>query len=73
MNVEKIVRVLGYTVYLILWLPLIVALFPVVLIAMLVTFLRADMPVKDALQLIGKSLKSSWQHDAYFIKTGIWL
>jgi hypothetical protein len=73
MNVEKFIRILGYIVYVILWSPVIAVLTPVVAIAMPVMLLRAGMPVREALQLTGKSFMNSLRHDAHFIKTGNWI
>lgn len=72
MNVEKIIRVLGYIVYVALWSPFIVVCLVVLPVVWLVTFMRSGMTAKEAMELYAKSLKVSFQHDANFIRTGIW-
>ena len=72
-NVEKFIRILGYTVYLILWLPVLVVLFPIVAIAMPVMLVRAGYTVKEAIVLTGKSFVVGIQHDVHYINTGDWI
>lgn len=72
MNVEKIIRVLGYIVYAALWSPVIVLCLVVLPVVWLVTFMRSGMSAKEAMALYAMSLKASIQHDVNFIRTGIW-
>lgn len=72
MDVAKIIRVLGYIIYVALWSPVIAVGLVVLPVVWLVTFMRSGMTVKDATALYALSLKAGFQHDANFIKTGIW-
>lgn len=71
-DVAKVIRVLGYVVYAALWSPVIVILLLVLPVVWLVTFMRSGMTMKEAMKLYCQALKASFQHDANFIKTGIW-
>lgn len=72
MNVEKFIRVLGYIVYVALWLPVIVLVLLVMPIVWLVVFTRAGFGVKECATLYLKALKNSVKHDMEFIRTGVW-
>lgn len=72
MNVEKIIRVLGYIVYTALWTPIIVlavVVAPVVCLAMCV---RAGLPIGQCLETLKRLLVNTIQHDRDFIRTGKW-
>ena len=72
MNVEKVIRVLGYIVYTALWLPVIVlatVITPVVWIAM---YIRAGRPVGEAVDSWRQAFMNGIQHDIDFIQTGKW-
>lgn len=71
-DVEKVIRVLGYIVYAVLWSPVIVILLLVLPVVWLVIFTRAGFTVKEAMQSLFKALKASIMHDVNFLKTGIW-
>lgn len=71
-DVEKVIRVLGYMVYVALWSPVIVILLLVLPVVWLVTFMRGGMTMKEAVELYGVSLKASIMHDVNFLKTGNW-
>ena len=72
MNVAKFIRLLGYILYTVLWLPVIVVvlvLFPIVEILLAI---RAGTPVKEAVKAIKTYVTDSIKHDMKFIKTGEW-
>lgn len=71
-NVEKVIRVLGYIVYSILWMPVIILAAVVVPIVWLAMSIREGSSVKDAAEQLLQLLKSSIEHDIEFIKTGKW-
>ena len=68
MNVEKIIRILGYIVYAALWSPVIV----LGLIILPVVFMIMFRSIKEGLSVFMMALKHSIYHDMTFIKTGVW-
>lgn len=72
MDVEKVIRILGYIVYTALWSPVLVLLLLIGPIVWLIVFMRMGMTVKECLELLGYALKNSIQHDMEFIRTGKW-
>lgn len=71
-DVEKVIRVLGYIVYVALWSPVIVVMLLVVPVVWLVMFKRIGFTAKYAMKSMCEALKMSIMHDVNFIKTGIW-
>ena len=68
MTVEKFIRILGYIVYLALWLPvvvLIVAALPIWIAIKTRSLSLTWWLYKDA-------LKTGFKHDMTFINTGVW-
>lgn len=68
MTVEKIIRILGYIVYTILWLPVIV----LALIILPMVYIVIFKSIKEGLYVFAKAIKHNINHDMEFIKTGIW-
>lgn len=72
MDVEKVIRILGYIVYTALWSPVIILtlLFgPIVWIAL---YMRAGLPIKAATDTFARALLNNIHHDMDFIRTGKW-
>lgn len=72
MNVEKIIRVLGYIVYTALWSPIIVLYILVVPLVWIGMYIRGGRSVREALAAFKNALICGVQHDMNFIRTGIW-
>lgn len=72
MNVEKIIRVLGYAVYTALWLPLIVLAIVTAPIVVLVVDLRTGRSIKGSINSLKTMFCDSIRHDVNFIQTGKW-
>ena len=72
MNVEKVIRVIGYAVYTALWSPVIVLLLTVTPIVVGGWSIRNGVPFKEGFVAYKDILMKSIQHDAEFIKTGKW-
>lgn len=72
MNVGKVIRVLGYIVYTILWLPIIVLYIVGMPIVHAALSIRSGQPVKNSITIYKDSLANSIKHDANFIQTGEW-
>lgn len=68
MTVEKFIRILGYIIYTILWLPVIV----LGLIILPMVYIVIFKSIKDGLYIFMKAIKANINHDMEFIKTGIW-
>lgn len=68
MNVEKFIRILGYIVYVALWMPVIV----LAMIVMPVWAMIACKSISDGLAIWMMGLKAGINHDKEFIKTGVW-
>ena len=71
-DVEKVIRVLGYAVYVALWSPVIVVLALVLPVVWLVQFKRFGFTTKEAMESMREAFKMSIMHDVNFIKTGVW-
>lgn len=72
MNVEKIIRVLGYILYTALWSPILVlgaVILPIIWIAL---FVRAGRPIREAIGSFKRALIDGIRHDMEFIRTGEW-
>lgn len=72
MNVEKIIRVIGYAVYTALWSPVIVLFLTVTPIVVGGWSIRNGVPFKEGFVAYNDILIRSIQHDIEFIKTGKW-
>ena len=72
LNVEKVIRLLGYIVYVILWLPVILVGLVVFPIIALLFAIKYRLGVKAIMQAYLKLLKAGFNHDINFIQTGIW-
>lgn len=72
MDVEKVIRILGYIVYTALWSPVIVLYLLFAPIVWMIVFMRAGMTVKECFELFAYSLKYGIRHDVEFIRTGKW-
>lgn len=72
MDVEKIIRVLGYIVYTILWSPVIVIGIVVLPIMWVALYIRAGRPIREAVKGCKDALVAGIQHDMNFIRTGTW-
>lgn len=72
MNVEKIIRVLGYIVYTALWAPFIVFAIVVMPIAYAAIWARVGQSIADGLREFKELLINNIQHDMEFIRTGEW-
>lgn len=72
MNVEKIIRILGYTVYTALWLPIIGLAIIAAPIVLLVLDLRVGKPISGSMEALKNMFIESFYHDMNFIRTGKW-
>lgn len=72
LNVEKIIRVMGYIVYNIFWLPIVIPVLVLAPIMVLIMGIRNGWKIKTVMQEYFKELKNSFEHDKNFIKTGEW-
>lgn len=72
LNVEKIIRILGYIMYTILWSPFVILVLVTAPITLLVIAARCGLKVKDVMQWYRNKLKEGFDHDKEFIKTGVW-
>jgi hypothetical protein len=72
LNTAKIIRVLGYILYNILWSPFIILTLIFAPIMVLGIGLRNGWRFKDVGQELLKELKNLANHDKKFIKTGEW-
>lgn len=72
MNVEKVIRVLGYIVYLALWSPIIVLCLTVMPLVWVMMHIRAGRSAKEGIKQYKDALMSSIRHDVEFIRTGKW-
>ena len=68
MTVAKIIRILGYIVYVALWSPVIVL--TLIVIPLWVAFKTKSIPMVGV--VIEYGLKSGINHDKKFIETGVW-
>ena len=72
MNVEKVIRILGYIVYTALWSPVIVIGIVVLPIVWLAMHIRAGLPIRGCVKSIKNLFVTGIQHDMEFIRTGKW-
>lgn len=72
MNVEKIIRTLGYIVYTALWSPIIVLLITIVPVVWFAMCIRNAVPIKEGYAAFKRLLMAGIQHDVNFIRTGKW-
>lgn len=72
MNVEKIIRVLGYIVYTALWLPIIVLAIVSAPIVVLAVDLRLGQSIKGSINSLKDIFVDAVRHDVEFIRTGKW-
>ena len=71
-DVEKVIRVLGYIVYVALWSPVIVLAHVIVPPVLIALYLRAGLTFREAINICAKLIYAGIQHDANFIQTGKW-
>lgn len=72
LNVEKVVRILGYIMYTILWSPIIIVGLVVVPIVYIAWGIRSGRRIKDIVSDLIRIHKAAIEHDMNFIKTGEW-
>lgn len=72
MDVEKVIRVLGYIVYVALWMPFIIVYMLIAPIWWMVVTYKAGYSVRDAILHFLRLLMVGIQHDMEFIRTGKW-
>lgn len=72
MDVEKIVRVLGYIVYTALWLPIIMLAIAATPVVLLVVDIRAGRTIRETIDHLKNLVLENFQHDVEFIRTGKW-
>ena len=71
-NVEKVVRVLGYIVYTIIWSPVIILCLTIIPIVYGANYIKNGEPIKNVVTMYKNALLNGVQHDANFIQTGKW-
>ena len=72
LNVEKIIRILGYIMYTILWSPFIILVLVTAPIMLLIITIRNGLKIKDTTKWYLTKLKEGFNHDKNFIDTGEW-
>ena len=72
MDVAKVIRILGYIVYVALWSPVILLIAVIAPIWVTVMCINADLPVIYGFRVLGQAFKGSIAHDMKFIETGVW-
>lgn len=72
MNIEKVIRVLGYLLYTALWMPVIVLAIVITPIVWIAMYIRSGAPVKKCIKNLKDALVSGIKHDMTFIRTGKW-
>lgn len=72
MNVEKVIRVLGYIVYTALWSPVIVIALLATPIVWLGMCIRNGHPARTAIDGWKNTFMTNVRHDMEFIRTGKW-
>ena len=72
MNIAKFIRVLGYIVYTILWMPIIVLYFTIGPIVAIGLTVRSGKSVKRCWNQITRTLAEYIAHDIAFIQNGEW-
>jgi hypothetical protein len=72
MDVEKIIRILGYIVYTALWSPIIVTAIVAAPIVLLALDTRVGRPIGGSIEALKNMFMESFYHDMNFIRTGKW-
>lgn len=72
LNVEKIIRVLGYIIYTALWSPFIVLVAVTAPIMLLIIAIRNGLRISEVMRWYWTKLKEGFKHDKKFIDTGVW-
>lgn len=72
LNVEKIIRILGYIMYTILWSPFIILVMVTAPIMLLIIAIRNGQKIANTMQWYLNKLKEGFDHDKKFIDTGVW-
>lgn len=72
MNVEKVIRVLGFIVYTALWMPVIVLTLVIVPIIWIAMCIRTGSSVKRCVKRLKNAFVFGVKHDVEFIRTGKW-
>ena len=71
-NVEKVIRVLGYIVYTIIWSPVIILCLTIIPIVYSANYIKNGEPIKNVVTMYKNALLNGVQHDVNFIQTGKW-
>lgn len=71
-NVEKVIRVLGYIVYTIIWSPVIILCLTIIPIVYGANYIKNGEPIKNVVTMYKNALLNGVQHDVNFIQTGKW-
>ena len=71
-NVEKVIRVLGYIVYTIIWSPVIILCLTIMPIVYGANCIKIGEPIKNVVTMYKNALLNGVQHDVNFIQTGKW-
>lgn len=71
MNTALVIRTIGYVVYALLWMPVIIVLSPIAFIVLSAYAIHLG-TFKDWLVMLRYSLILGVKHDINFIKTGEW-
>ena len=71
-NVEKVIRVLGYIVYTIIWSPVIILCLTIIPIVYGANRIKNGEPIKNVVTMYKNALLNGVQHDINFIQTGKW-
>ena len=72
LNVEKIIRILGYIVYTALWAPFIILISVVAPIVLLIIAIRNGLRIREVMRWYWSKLKEGFAHDKNFIDPGVW-
>lgn len=68
MTVEKFIRILGYFMYVALWMPVIV----LIMILLPIWVIVKTKSLSVTWMLFKNGLKAGYIHDKHFIDTGVW-
>ena len=71
-NVEKVIRVLGYIVYTIIWSPVIILCLTIIPIVYSANYIKNGESIKNVVTMYKNALLNGVQHDVNFIQTGKW-
>ena len=72
MNVDKIIRVIGYIVYTAIWSPIIILAIVATPIMVLATDVRVGRSIRGSIDGLKNMFIETIQHDMEFIQTGKW-